>query len=207
MTNASAAAKPGSRARRHSRRDELLEKAAELIARNGFEGTSMRDIAASVDMLPGSLYYHFASKEDMLLEIHEKVVQSMIERVKAAISTAAAPWDQIEAAAVAHLEGLMESGNLVSIISPNFPEERGALNDRIKAQRREYEQIFRGLFDALPLPNHLDPRVLRLQLLGALNWVPVWFQPGRGRAPAEVARQFTRTLRDGCQAGTAGAGH
>lgn len=185
---------------RRSKREKVLKTAAELIARHGFDGTSMRDIAAAVDMLPGSLYYHFPSKEDMLIDIHQRVVKGMTERVETALEGATDPWDRLERAAVAHLEGLLESGSLVTIVSPNFPKEREDLNARLKAQRNGYETMFQGLFASVPVREGTDRRLLRLQLLGALNWVPVWYNPRGSIRPAEIARGFVRSIRDGCAA-------
>ena len=55
-----------------TRRDEIMEVAGRLFARNGFEATSVREIASEVDILSGSLYHHFATKEDILHEILRK---------------------------------------------------------------------------------------------------------------------------------------
>lgn len=194
--------KPGaksSRPGRKNKREDVLKKAAELIARQGFDGTSMRDIAAAVNMLPGSLYYHFPSKEEMLLAIHERVVGDMTEGVQKAISKGSDPWDRLERAAVAHLQGLLGSGNLVSIISPNFAEEREALNEQLKAQRRSYEKIFRDLFADLDITPGAERGLLRLQLLGALNWVPVWYKPDQEMTPAKIAKTFVQSIRKDAQ--------
>lgn len=180
---------------RKNKREEVLRKAAELIARHGFDGTSMRDIAAAVGILPGSLYYHFPSKEDMLVAIHERVVSDMIERVEAAVAKATEPWDRIEKASIAHLEGLMDTGHLVTIVSPNFPDGRDELNEMLKAHRRAYEKIFRELFDAADIPSGMNSRLLRLQLLGALNWVPVWYDPKGGSSYEEIAKAFVHSIR------------
>ncbi len=185
--------------RRTSRREDLLAAAGALFARQGFEGTSMRDVAKAVGMLPGSLYYHFASKEEMFLTIHAEVVDDMLRRAGAAIGDATDPWEKLERAAVAHLEGLLEHGNLLAIISPNFPESREALNERIKAHRRGYEKLFSGIVDEMGMPADRG-RLMRLQLMGALNWTPIWYRPG-GAAPAEIARTFVRNLRDGVRPG------
>ena len=47
----------------------VLEAAAGLFAQRGYAATSMRDIAQAAAMLPGSLYYHFAAKEDLLAAV------------------------------------------------------------------------------------------------------------------------------------------
>lgn len=56
------------------RRDEIVKKAAELFARRGFEATTIREIAAAVNILSGSLYHHFGTKEDIL---HRAVTPAM----------------------------------------------------------------------------------------------------------------------------------
>lgn len=195
-----AAIAPGTGTARRSKREKVLTKAAELIARQGFDGTSMRDIAAAVGMLPGSLYYHFPSKEDLLIDIHERVVTGMTDRVLAALDGVSDPWERVERAAIAHLEGLLASGSLVTIVSPNFPKDRDELNQRLKAHRNAYERLFNDLFAAVEVPEGIDRRLLRLQLLGALNWVPVWYDPKGKTRPADIARTFVRSVWQGCAA-------
>jgi Transcriptional regulator len=50
-------------------REKILDAAAALFSRQGYNGTALRDIAAALDMKAGSLYYHFDSKEQLVLEI------------------------------------------------------------------------------------------------------------------------------------------
>ena len=182
-----------------NRREELLDRAGELMAAKGYDGTSMRDIASAVGMLPGSLYYHFESKEALFLALHQRVVAVMEARVSAALAAADdsgfGPWDRLEAAATAHLEGLIETGNLVAIVSPEFLGEREGISAQIRLERRRYEQIFRDLFSALSLPQDVDRTLLRLHLFGALNWAPIWFDTAKGHDARTVARQSMGVFR------------
>ena len=52
-------------------RGSILEEATRLFGAQGYTGTTMRDIAAAVGVLPGSLYAHIDGKETLLLEIVE----------------------------------------------------------------------------------------------------------------------------------------
>ncbi|MFU8864752.1 MAG: TetR/AcrR family transcriptional regulator [Rhodobacterales bacterium] len=182
-----------------NRREELLDRAGELMAAKGYDGTSMRDIATAVGMLPGSLYYHFDSKESLFLALHQRVVTVMETRVRDALAKAEqhglGPWDRLEAASTAHLEGLIETGNLVAIVSPEFLGEREGISSQIRLERRRYEQIFRELFAALALPDDVDRTVLRLHLFGALNWAPIWFDTAKGHDARSVARQIMAVFR------------
>ncbi len=180
-----------------NRREELLERAGELMAARGYKGTSMRELAAAVGMLPGSIYYYFPSKEALFLELHARVVARMTERVQTALAPLTDPWERFEAACVAHLEGLIETGNLVAIVTPGFLDERAEASAAIRAERSRYEQIFRDLVAALPLADGVDRGVFRLLVFGALNWVPTWYDPKGPRRPDEIARTLTHLLRAG----------
>src|SRR5216684_1668811 len=91
--------------RQDNRRVRLLDAAAKLFSERGFHGTSMRDIAKAVDMLSGSIYYHFDSKDEMLLAVYEEGMRRVAETVDAAVISANQPWDRLEAACAAHLRG------------------------------------------------------------------------------------------------------
>jgi len=184
--------------RQNNRRDDVLAAAARLIARQGYDGTSMRDIAAATGMLPGSLYYHFASKEELFVAVHAEAVASINRAVDAAIATQSEPWARLEAAVAAHLAALVETADTVAIVSPNFPDGSAALNARLVAQRDAYERKFAGLVETLDLPDDVDKGLFRLMLLGAINWTPVWYRPGGRHGPADIARAFLDMLRSRC---------
>ena len=61
--------------RQDNRRQAILDAAAKLFARRGYHATSMRDMASATGMLPGSVYYHFDSKEALLLAVYAEGVQ------------------------------------------------------------------------------------------------------------------------------------
>jgi AcrR family transcriptional regulator len=181
---------------RLNRRQELIDEAARLFARDGFAGTSTRDIAAAVGMLPGSLYYHFKSKEELALAAHEYRVSAVRARVEAAMAAAGAePWDRLEAACIAHVECLLDGSGYPAIVTPQFAASLPpAVRKRFMEQRREYEEIFRALIEALPLGKSIDRRYLRLALFGSINWTLSWYHPG-GDSPTVVARRIFAVYR------------
>ncbi|MGA8006403.1 MAG: helix-turn-helix domain-containing protein, partial [Burkholderiales bacterium] len=79
------ARQPRRQPRADSRLPRILDRAAGLLRDKGFHATSMRDIAGSVGMLPGSLYCHFDSKEDLLVAVYAEGVRRLGEAVDAAL--------------------------------------------------------------------------------------------------------------------------
>jgi AcrR family transcriptional regulator len=174
----------------------ILEAAARLFAVRGYSATSMRDIAEACAMLPGSLYYHFAAKEDLLVAVYEAGVRELVEAVRAAIAPERDPWVRLEAACAAHLETLLRRSDYAQVLVRVLPADVGNAAPRLKALRAEYEQPFRELVAALPLPPQTDRGALRLMLLGALNWSRFWFAESGRDSPRSLARKFLQLLRD-----------
>jgi len=187
-------------ARAGSRLHAILDEAARLFSRQGYHDTSIRDIVRAIGMLPGSLYCHFASKEDLLVAVYEEGVRRMTDAVTSALSSAPAhPWQRLEAASVAHLEALLQSSPYAVVVIRVFPDDVPAARARLVALRDQFESVFAGLVAELPLPEDADRRSLRLFLLGALNWSQFWFRAGARQSerdtPAQIARKMVALLR------------
>ena len=63
-----------------SGRDRIMDEAAALFLRNGYEGTSLRRVADVVGIKAGSIYYHFSSKDELLTAILERGIDVRLFR-------------------------------------------------------------------------------------------------------------------------------
>lgn len=188
--------RPQRQPRADNRLAAVLDAAARLFAQRGYAATSMRDIAQAASMLPGSLYYHFAAKEDLLAAVYEAGVRDMVDAVRSAAARATNPWDRLEAACIAHLETVLKRSDTAQVLVRVLPEHVPAAAARLKRLRAEYEALFRELVDALPLAAGADRRTLRLMLLGALNWTRFWYREDGADTPRAIARRMLRLLRE-----------
>jgi len=189
-------ARPLRAARADNRLSEVLDAAARLFAAKGYSATSMRDIAQACGMLPGSLYYHFPAKEDLLVAVYEAGVEQLIAPVRGAAAREGNPWARLEAACAAHLDTVLRTSDYAQVLVRVLPSDVPPAAARLKALRSQYESQFRELVAALPLPPHTDRRVLRLMLLGALNWSRFWFDPAGRETPKGLARKFVKLLKE-----------
>jgi TetR/AcrR family transcriptional regulator, cholesterol catabolism regulator len=175
----------------------IISVAETLFNKQGFDGASMRDIAAAAKMQPASVYYYFESKEELLWSVWEKGGRELVNRVADAIAGKTGPWQRMEIACIAHTTGLLDwrRANQALFIMPpwHYPE---GIKARVIALRDEYEKIFIGLIDDLPLRKGIDRRYLRLTVIGALSWSLFWFKKERD-TPATIAKQILSMLRAG----------
>jgi len=179
-------------------RAKILDVAQKLFARRGFEGVSIRDLAQALGMTTASLYYHFPSKEEIFVAVHGRSLEAVQREVMDAIAGLKDPWDRLEAAAAAHSRNFASSERSGASIAAEYYEGSLAPFRKIMVPQRDaYERLMAVLVADLQLPKSVDERLFRLQLLGALNWLPVWHRPGRGLSAEQVARRFVRNFRMG----------
>ena len=174
------------------RRQVLISEAARLFGSKGYENTSMRDIAAVVGILPGSLYHHFTSKEDLFVAVYSFAVAQSLDAVETALANHNDPWARLEAACIAHLQGLLDKNRFASVLVSHLSVDN--LPEHVVMLRDKYEAVFKELIAELPLPAGIDQRIFRLGLLGSMNWAITWYRPG-GETPASVARKLLNALR------------
>ena len=180
-----------------SRLPKVLDEAARLFRTRGFDGTSVREIAKAVGMLPGSLYCHFETKEALLLAVYIKGVQQITEAVRSAVADIADPWERLEAACIAHLEAVLQDDDYAQVVVRVRPADVPVAHESLIELRNGYEELFAGLIKDLPLSRSTDRRVLRLMLVGAMNWSQTWYRPGGRFNPRAIARKFIALLRQG----------
>ncbi|HDH03013.1 MAG TPA: TetR/AcrR family transcriptional regulator [Actinobacteria bacterium] len=179
-----------------NRREQLLEAAAACFYREGFEAASMRTIAEEAGMRTASIYYHFDSKDALLVAVHETALARIRKATSAAVEGVAGPWQRLESACTAHLEMLLTGGTFFKAVMRQVPSKVEG-RDMIFKLRDEYETIFTDLIAVLELPSATDRDTLRLMLLGAMNWTFTWWRPRSGPSPGSLATTFVNNLRTG----------
>lgn len=176
------------------RKRQIFDVAAQLFARNGYQGTSIRDIGEQAGVLGGSLYHHIKSKDALFVELHDAALDAASEFIAAAVAQASGPWERLEAACRALLEIQLDPDSLTLPLMNDFRSVPDDVRVQLIARRDTFEDQFRTLVDALPLPSEIDRSIYRNLLLSLLNGTGDWYRSGR-LSPREVAQQIVRIFR------------
>ena len=147
-------------------------------------------------MLAGSVYYHFASKEELLLAVYSAGVAQLEEAATAALAKETEPWARLEALCRSHLEIVLKDSDYAQVLIRVVPNDIPAVATQLRDLRANYEDRFRKVVGDLPLPSGTDRRVLRLMLIGAMNWSLLWFEPQGRDSPRVLARKLVGFLKE-----------
>ena len=184
-------------------RQRLLDAAARVFRDKGYAGARLSDIAEAAEMHTPGVYYYFPSKEDLVEEVlHAGVARAaaFVEERVAAVPEGASALDRLRAAIEGHVLMVLEIGDYTSANIRIFGQLPADIRRRHLAQQRAYGDLWRSLLEearaAGELRPDLDLSVLRMLILGALNWTVEWYRPGMLSA-SEVARQATTMICEG----------
>lgn len=182
---------------------EIRAEALRLFAGKGYDATSMRDIAKAVGLLPGSLYAHIQSKEQLLLEIIEQGIDDFLEKMTPVMAEPVPAPERLRRAITAHMEVIGRDLDRTGVVFHQWRSLRGADRGRVVAKRNAYEQLFVDLLDAGITAGDfrpdLDSRFAVLVILGALNWAPEWFSPTGTGSAEEIGQRVSDLLLHGLE--------
>jgi TetR/AcrR family transcriptional regulator, cholesterol catabolism regulator len=175
-----------------ARREQIIDVAARLFSRQGYHGTSVRDIAQAVGMLSGSLYAHIRTKEDLLYEIVLRAAGEFLDDVAAAAGSKERPEERLRAAMRAHIRVVAGDIDAARVFHHEWTMLTGERRREVVALRDRYENLWDGIVGALP--GRLPRKLARLLVLSAANWVYTWYDPAGPLSPDQVADRYTDLL-------------
>ena len=164
------------------RRAQIFELAAKIMTEQGYERTSLADIAAAAGLTKAGVYHHIPSKETLLLGIMNYGMELFETRVLRAIEAIPDPVDRLRACMAGHLRLVTQGRSKeVTVILHESRALRGEaareINDRKKRYIRFLERTFREIAAAGRL-GPVDPTVAAFAFLGMINWTYQWYRPG-----------------------------
>ncbi len=180
-------------ARRDLLAAEVLGKAAELFASQGFAATSLKDVADAVGLQRSSIYYYYPNKDALLAELIQGATLPVTQIFK-----------EVEAEALPVLGKIKEVVRRL-VLWVGDPQTHFRLMDRCEAElppaiaklhtyaKRHVLNETIKLIDAAVLAGEArakDTRVSAFSIIGMTMWTAWWFQPGQGRSLEDVAAEI-----------------
>lgn len=177
--------------KKHTRKDEILRAAAKVIATKGFASATVRDIAEASGILSGSLYHHFRSKDQILVEI----LQSMLGTARSTYQEIARrelpPQEALQALLRSGFEVLDGWQTEIRILQNDFPylaqiaEFQFVLDAQDEIERIWVNEIRRGV-SANIFSRDVDPGLAYRVMMGSILNAGRWYRKGVGMSPTQM---------------------
>jgi AcrR family transcriptional regulator len=186
-----------------TKREAVLQIAAQLFLEKSYGRTSMNDVADRLNITKPALYHYFRNKEEILLECYALgtgMIEEILNDIAAHCGTG---LEKVEAFIYSY----------ASVMTVNFGRcvmrlDEGDLSPEAYANIRNYKRkidrrlrsfLQEGIADGSI--RSCDPKLAAFAIAGALNWICVWYEPKGPLSPEEIAAQFVQTLTRGLAAG------
>ena len=176
-----------------SPRGRVLRAAAHLFRVNGYEGTTVREIASLVGIQSGSLFHHFKSKEEILFTVMKEVIEYTSAKQNDAINQVVSYRDKLKALIISELyaiNGVTCDAMTVLVFEWNALS-RAHQHDLLEL-RTAYENTWVGILQQLKAETGYvqSAHVWRKFLVGSIAWTVTWFKKDGSLSLEDLAEQL-----------------
>lgn len=184
-------------------REDILLAAAAVFQERGYQGATMADIAQRVNLTAGSLYHHFpAGKRDLLLAVLNAGLDIVLAQVDEVMAQELSPADTLRKLIEIHVVGVTShraigAAMVFEIHTALDLSEDAAGRDAFLQRRDEFEDCYRRVIEkgmAAKDFRAVDVDMFTKALLGADNWVSVWYKPSGRLSGQQIAASIADTF-------------
>lgn len=182
------------------RRQEIIDIAAELFARNGYTATGILDLCRATGLAKGALYYYISSKENLLIEIQSSVITPLLQTVRRLSDLNADALVRLRLVSQALLTVILERLNHIWVYEHDYRHLTAPNRARFMRDRREFEKVIADILAegmAAGQLREMDVRLATLQFLNLHNHTYTWVHADGRWDAATLSREYCQTLASG----------
>lgn len=184
-----------------SRKQAILDAAAEIFHRKGYHATSIQDIAEEVGMLKGSLYYYISSKDELLLQIITDVHTAAFAEIQPVLDMESPAIERLRAFIITHATYCAEHQTGMGVYLHEYKAVTGPAKVKVLRMRDRYEQVLREIIEEGQsegdIRAELDTALTVRSILGMTNWLYHWYSPGGPLIPTQIGESMAALVISG----------
>jgi len=176
-----------------ARRQAIVDTSAKVFARKGYHATGITELCAANDLGKGALYHYIGSKEELLVAIHDRVMDEVMASADRVADAGGSPSAQLEMLGDELLDVIARYPDHVWVFLHEFPALTGERAGQFRRRRREYERRVESVLKAGVDSGEfreLDARLTTLAWLGMHNYTYLWLKAGGRLSARDVAGRF-----------------
>jgi len=156
-----------------TRREQILETAADLFAAKGFHGVSVGEIGRACGVSGPALYKHFASKDAVLAAMLVDISQRLLDEGRARAEAATDAQKAVDALIGWHTDFALRHRSLIVVQDRDWQSLPPTAREKVRSLQREYVDVWAGQLRRLHRGLHTDrARVMAHAAFGLINSTP-----------------------------------
>jgi AcrR family transcriptional regulator len=179
---------------------DIYTKAAEIFHAQGFDATSMSNIAAAVELTKAGLYYYIESKEDLLYAIMDYAMGRLETMVIEPSAKFDDPEARLRSIIACHGKLLVEGNKAITILTDEIEGLKPKHRKQILDRKRVYFDFVRDTLESLRAAGKLrdvNSTVATFSLFGTLLWLPRWYRPEGALSGDEIIEEMIKIATGG----------
>jgi len=179
------------------KKQEILRSAAAVLAEKGYQGTTMEEIAAKILMTKGSMYYYFKNKDDLIFHCHQMIMEISLEKMEEVVNSELDPVEKLRSAIKAHILLATEEKSMFMAVGLPYQKVTDEQLNEALTLRRNYGHYFDKIINEgieKQVFEHVETKMVRLIILGALNSISNWYKEDGSQTAEEIAEAFANYL-------------
>jgi AcrR family transcriptional regulator len=181
-------------------RDDILEAAAQVFRQKGFHGASMANIAKAVNLQKPSLYHHVSSKQEILLELLDRALELLLERISPIATQNIPAEERLRQMIREYLQILAENTDLSAVLLFEHRSLESKQHARHVPNRDKFEALWRNVLSDGVRTKRFDcddVGLIARAILGMMNWTVTWYRPQGDLTIKQIADQYSDLLLNG----------
>lgn len=175
----------------------IVKAASKVIAREGFDGASVRDVAAKSKIGLSGIYYYFKSKDELLYAIQHHAFSTLISRLRQKLESSKSPEDRLKAVIDNHFQYFVNNMDEFKVCVHEMDSLSGKYYRGVLKTRQEYFDLVRKTVGEIYRGSKYETDLAALFLFGSLNWVYMWFDSDKNTDIDKLTSQFLRVFLNG----------
>ncbi|GAB1448306.1 MAG: TetR/AcrR family transcriptional regulator [Bacteroidetes bacterium] len=176
------------------RREQIIQAAANLFCARGYEASSMRDIATTLNIEAASLYHHIKSKEEILETICFGMAETFLNGIREVNDIYFNAEERLRMAIQNHVRILTSNLSQSTVFLHEWRSLKGEKLIAFKQLRDQYEKGFRTIVqDGMneDIFGEVDARFAVLSILSSVNWIAEWYREDGAMSSDEIASRIS----------------
>jgi len=181
-------------------KDAILMKAKELFSKKGYSGTTINDLTSIFGVSKPSIYYYFKSKMEILLELHFKGFNEATKDLDGLLASNTPTKEKFRKVLELHIRNSINDIKLQRILYLDEMEMPRSLSNEIRKRRREYTNRIISIYEQglrEGIFKKLEPKTAVYILLGACNWLIMWYSDKKSPDPETIVQTLLTILCEG----------